>query len=181
MTTIPPMMSHFKTAKSFATQRAAKTPTVTHTPVTPPFFKKSSAQVETSVTHVVLQKSGGLKPVLHNQPKSETVSVRFKGGELPIIRAKALQAGCTTNSYIRASVLGSDYVAPANPELVKALLALNLELTAHGRNINQLAKHLNSHAMTVEQGMAVLESIRRPLIQALQAVKHTLAPNMPTP
>src|SRR5690242_10534553 len=98
---------------------------------------ESFAQVESLV---VPNSCGGLKPVgstkAAKQGSTKTsrgstarkrpapLAVRFSAAELVTIRAKAKSAGCTTNRYIRAAALGSDYRAPLDPELARALLAL---------------------------------------------------------
>jgi len=132
--------------------------------------EKARAQVETSVAHSVQPKSGGLKP----ERKSITHGVRFQPGELEIVRQKAAQISSTINSYIRASVLGSDYKPPVAPELRKLLLAVLRELNAIGRNVNQIARHLNAGLARPEQGIAMLDAIRVPLIRALYKVRDAL-------
>jgi hypothetical protein len=145
------------------------------------FKEKNSVQVETSVAQTVRRKVCGLKPEAKVEKKSATYGVRFKTEELVIVRTKAQLAGCSTNSYIRATVLGSDYKQPINPELQKTLLMLNRELTAQGNNLNQIARHLNEGAATPSQGVAMLDAIRRPLVQALLAVKNALVQKAPQP
>ncbi|MGB9153407.1 MAG: plasmid mobilization relaxosome protein MobC [Alphaproteobacteria bacterium] len=144
-------------------------------------FTKSYAQVATSVTQTVLQKSCELKLKGLEGQKSETCSVRFQAGELAIIRTKAQLAGVSTNSYIRASSLGSAYKQPINPELQRTLLALNRELTAQGNNLNQIAKHMNNGTATPSRGLTILESIRVPLVVALMTVRHALVQGEPQP
>jgi predicted DNA binding CopG/RHH family protein len=117
-------------------------------------LRKSSAQVETSVAHPVRQKSSELKLGDQTERKSQTLGVRFQAEELVIIKLKAQAAGCPTNTYIRAAALKSDYKPPINPELHKTLLAINRELTAQGRNLNQIAKQMNSHGAASQEGMA---------------------------
>ncbi|MFY9286909.1 MAG: hypothetical protein WAO98_00235 [Alphaproteobacteria bacterium] len=84
------------------------------------------------------------------------------------------------NEYIRATALAADYKPKTDPALQNALRMLNRELTAQGRNLNQIAKHLNSGASLVES-VAMLETVRMPLIHALRAVKCALANNAPMP
>lgn len=81
-----------------------------------------------------------------------------------IIRAKAAVAGISVNRFILASALGSDYHPPADPELTRALLRLNRELTAQGNNLNQIARCLNAgQALPVYSAMleALASSLRR--------------------
>jgi hypothetical protein len=144
-------------------------------------FFKSSAQVATSVTQSVLQKSCGLKPKSFNEQKSETCSVRFQAGELAIIKIKAQRAGVSTNTYIRAASLDSDYKQPLTPELKKTLLVVVRELTAQGNNLNQIAKHLNGGMATPNQAMSMLDSIRVPLVRALLAARNAIVQGAPQP
>jgi hypothetical protein len=144
-------------------------------------FAKSYAQVAPSVSHSVSQKACGLKPKAKLEEKSRTITVRFKIEELAVIKTKAQLAKCPTNTYIRAAALGSDYKPPINPELQKTLLAVNRELTSQGNNLNQIAKHLNSGTATPDQTVAMLDSIRVPLIRALLAVKAALVQGSPQP
>lgn len=144
------------------------------------FFLKSCAQVETCVAHPVCHKSGGLKPKSRKNT-SHTTGVRFKAGELEKIRTKAQKAGCSTNTFIRASALGSVYEPPLDPALVKALFTINKELTAQGRNLNQIARQLNSGTVTPSQAVDMVDYIRIPLIRALCAVKNALDQGAPHP
>ena len=137
-------------------------------------LKKSSAQVAVSVAQTVRQKSGELKLKVEKTEKSKTLGIRFQSEELVIVRTKAALAGCTTNSYIRAAALGSNYKPPINPDLRKSLLLLNRELTSQGNNLNQIAKMFNRGEATPVQALAMLDTIRVPLVRALLALKHTL-------
>lgn len=58
--------------------------------------------------------------------------------------ARSEMAGISVNRFVLASTLGSKYRPPADPELLKALFALNRELTAQGNNLNQIARQLNA-------------------------------------
>jgi hypothetical protein len=142
------------------------------------FFKKSYAQVATSLVAMPLAKSSVPAP-----PKRIriTISVQFTEHQRAIIRKKAKDINLSVNAYIKAVALQADYKPPLNPELCKALRDLNAELTAQGRNLNQIAKHLNGGTATLGQGMAMLDSIRGPLVRALQAVKTTLWQAAPQP
>ena len=136
--------------------------------------QNSSAQVATSVTQSVLQKSCGLKPKRFDDQKSETCSVRFRAGELTIIRTEALQAGCDTNTYIRAASLGSDYKQPRDPELLKALNAVVRELTMQGVNLNQIAKHMNSGNVPLDEAEGLIGQIARSMFKAHEAVSRAI-------
>lgn len=88
----------------------------------------------------------------------------YRGNLSQIIRDKARLAGISVNRFVLASTLGSNYRPPANPELIKALFALNRELTAQGNNLNQIARQLNAGLMApsvaVERVDALSESMR---------------------
>ena len=58
---------------------------------------------------------------------------------------------------------------------------LNRELTAQGRNLNQIAKYVNSGTATPSQSIGMLDAIRVPLGRALYAVRNALTPNGPQP
>jgi len=135
---------------------------------------KSYAQVATSVAQSVRQKSGGLKPVGKKDEKSETLGIRFKAGELPIIRTKALLAGCDTNTYIRAASLNSDYKQPRDPELLKAFNAAVRELTMQGVNLNQIAKHLNGGNVPLDEAQGLVGQIARGLFKAHDAIGRAI-------
>ena len=139
---------------------------------------KSYAQVETSLVARPLPKScASAKP----KRKRAILSVEFTEKERSDICEKAKKANLSVNAYIKVSTLNSDYKPPIDPELHEALFALNRELTAQGRNLNQIAKHLNSGKATPSQGVTLLQAIRRPLVQALLAVKNALVHGMPSP
>ena len=128
--------------------------------------EKSYAQVETCVAQSVRHKSCGLKSKGKKKGKSQTLGVRFKDGELASIRIKAMQAGCNTNTYIRASALGSDYKQPRDPELLKALNAAVRELTMQGINLNQIARRMNSENVPLDEAEGLLGTIARSLFKA---------------
>ena len=140
---------------------------------------KSSAQVETCVGHSVRHKSCGLKSEgkKHGKStnrKSQTLGVRFKYGELECIRTKAMQAGCDTNTYIRASALGSDYKQPRDPELIKALNAAIRELNMQGVNLNQIAKRVNSGNVPLGETEGLIGNIARSIFRANDMVSAAI-------
>jgi len=147
--------------------------------VVPP---KSYAQVES----LVVPNSGGLKPggstsqvygggTTASNKRLAPLSVRFSEAELEIVKAKARTVGCSTNSYVRASALGSDYKPPADPELTSALLGLNRELTAQGNNLNQIARRVNGEGATEAQADSLLGMIARSMLRTHRAVRAALA------
>ena len=157
-----------------------------------PFFAKSFAQVETYVAQTVLHKSGALKRKKQIRPKdidgakaapkSELLGVRFRAGELSIVRLKARQAGVSTNAYIRAAAFGSEGRHPRNADLLNVLRALNLELTRQGNNLNQIAKHLNNGAASPTEAEGMLGAIARSHIQTHKKIRAALADGQePTP
>jgi len=109
------------------------------------------------------------------QKRPTPLGVRFRAAEIEIVRAKAKAAGCSTNRYIRASVLGSQYRAPMNPELTRALLGLNRELTAQGNNLNQIARQLNSRQIAPDHGASMLETVGRSLLRTYRDIREVLS------
>lgn len=135
--------------------------------------EKSSAQVETLVAPpVVLPKSGGLKP--RKKERSHPLAVRFNDNELEAVKDKARKAGCTVNSYIRQAALGSDYKPPVDPELHATLLALNLELTRQGNNLNQIARHLNAALLSPSHGESQLAVLARSMLKTHLYIRQAL-------
>ena len=102
------------------------------------------------------------------------LAVRFSAAELATIRAKAKGAGCSTNRYIRAAALGSDYRAPLDPELARALLALRRELAAQGNNLNQIARQLNAGIVLPGQD-ALLDALALSTEETHRAVRRALS------
>jgi hypothetical protein len=137
---------------------------------TTPNFKKSCAQVEIGVTP---PRSGGLKPV--KKKRRNPLTVRLSDSDRERIRGKASRAGCSLNAYVRASVLGSDYTPPADPELTQALLKLNFELTKQGVNINQVARQLNAGLISPAQAEAMMVILTRSTLQIHKAIREAMA------
>jgi hypothetical protein len=139
-------------------------------------FSKSSAQVETLVgpRKVAPPKSCGLKP---KRRRASPVKVRLNESENEQVREEARRAEMSVNAFIKCAILGNRY----DPKMRIQLLSLNRELTAHGRNLNQIAKHLNGGTLAPSQGVAMLDTIRVPLVRALNAVKKALVQGAPQP
>ena len=137
-------------------------------------FSKSSAQVATLVAPQVVQpESGELK--LDPKGRSHPLGVRFSETELALVKAKAKAAGCSTNGYIRAASLGSDYKPPHDPEWTRELHTANRELTAQGNNINQIAKQVNSCTASATDAEGMVGIIARSILQTHRAVRKALA------
>jgi len=148
---------------------------------------KSYAQVETLVLpQAVLPKSGGLKPEMSNryrhpqmQKKSAKrqapLSVRLSDKDRAIIAQKAFNIGYSVNAYMIAAALGSDYKPPIGRDMVMALLTVKRELTAQGRNLNQIAHSHNSNIHTEAETNSMLGIIARPMLKALDAVDAALS------
>lgn len=152
--------------------------------------KRSYAQVESWV----LPNSGGLKPEGNTskakrgntegrevQRRPSPLTVRLTELQRQIIRDKARLAGISVNRFVLASALGSNYRPPADPDLLKALFALNRELTAQGNNLNQIAKQLNAGLITsgvaLKQVNALSESMRITHVAIRKAlVKDSMRP-----
>ena len=114
-------------------------------------------------------------------PKTYPRGVRFSLDEIDTIKERARAAGCSFNAYVRATALGEQYKPPMGKGLRLALLDLNRELTAHGNNINQIARHLNAHIRTPTQANQALEVMRPAYVQTLEAVRNALSYGMEEP
>jgi hypothetical protein len=100
---------------------------------------------------------------------------RFSEEEKEKVRAKAKAASLSVNEYIRTTALRSDYRPPRNKGLTKALLALNLELTRQGNNLNQIAKRVNQGTTAPAEADGMLGIITRSMLQTHKAVRSALA------
>lgn len=139
-----------------------------------PYFKKSYAQVESLVSP---PNSCGLKP--RRRKRRNPLTVRLSDNDREHIRAKAKTAGCSLNAYVRASVLGSDYQPPKDPELAQALLKLNFELTKQGVNFNQIARQLNAGVISPAQAETMIAIIARSTLQIHKAIRQAMAKGKP--
>lgn len=147
---------------------------------------KSYAQVESLVLpHAVLPNSCGLKPEMSNgrhkpqtqkKPKKRPspLSVRLSEKDRAVIAQKAFDIGYSINAYVRASALGSDYKPPISRDMVMALLAVKMELTAQGRNLNQIAHLHNSNIHSEAETNSMLGMIACSLFKAHDAVGAAL-------
>ena len=162
------IISDFKQAKSICTRGST---TVKN--------QKSYAQVDPLVLpQAVLPrgrasaepKQNGLKP-----KRASPISIRFSEAEREIVGTKARSVGCSVNAYVRAATLGSRYRPPYDPALRQAILLLNRELTAHGNNLNQIAKRLNSDTTTPAHETARLNGLATSLLRTLAVVRSTLS------
>ncbi len=147
---------------------------------------KSYAQVESLVVpQAVLPNSCGLKPGMSNtqrKPKKKKnstkrpapLSIRLSEKDRAIIAQKAFNIGYSVNAYVRAAALGSDYKPLISRDMVLALLAVRWELTAQGRNLNQIAHRLNSDIHSEAETNSMLGVIARSLLKAHEAVGAAL-------
>ncbi len=96
----------------------------------------------------------GRRPGLRKQhPTYQSYGVKLKTEELELIRAKAVAIDMTVNAYIRAAALGEDYIPKPPPWLRQTLLKFYMELCAQGRNLNQLARSVNSGHISAEAAL----------------------------
>lgn len=150
-------------------------------------FKKSYAQVDPLVSPEWVSpkglasaepkqdKNGGdQKGGAGRTGRSNPLTVRLSKSEREIIRAKADKAGCSVNAYVKTVVLGSAYKPAMDPELRRTLLDLNRELTAQGRNLNQIAKQLNSGQATAPEAEMMIDVLSRSLLRTHQCVRKAL-------
>jgi len=94
--------------------------------------------------------------------------------EADYIEAKAQRAKMSISGYLRSITLGPDYQSPHDPERIGALLKLNRELTIQGHQLKQIAEHLNSGTMNLEESMSLLKSLRDPLVKSLKNLQPML-------
>ncbi len=127
---------------------------------------KSYAQVAGLVGHEVSPRVAPLTTLAGRGPKPrkqkrayQSYGVKLKTEELELIRAKAAAIDMTVNAYIRATALGEDYIPKPPPWQRELLLKLYVELAAQGRNLNQLARSVNSGHISAEA--ALLAADRR--------------------
>ena len=195
-----PMLAQFRTARTAccllhkATSANATSPCITlpfsvtvHAsiqtalPTVGIFAPKSYAQVETSVSpQVVSPKSGELKldhgcVAFRKEKRRNPLTVRLSDAERAIIEAKAKATGCTTNGFVRAAALSSDYKPVRDADLTKALLSINREFTAQGNNLNQIAKHLNGGTASPAEADGMLGIIARSMLQTHKTIRAALA------
>jgi hypothetical protein len=151
------------------------------------FFKKSYAQVETSVGQNVPsksceQRSRGRKSKSKHRKYPPPLRVRYPTYEERdgVIRA-AMEAGFkSVSSYLRALSRGPGYKPPRDPELTRALLLVNRELTRQGNNLNQIAKHKNSGG-TAAEAEGMLGIVARSMLQTHKALRQVLSQGNPEP
>jgi hypothetical protein len=166
--------TQFRTARSL-TSRTIMSAVIPPT-IDEPYFAKSYAQVATSVLpQAVIPKSCELKL---KSKRPSPLTLRVSENQKAIIRTKAKTAGTSVNHFVLASTLGSDYRPPKDPELVRALMALNRELTAQGNNINQIAHQRNASLITDAQADSMLDILGRSLLRTHTAVRDALSHGM---
>jgi hypothetical protein len=143
---------------------------------------KSYAQVESWVSpQGGVTNSGGLKPEEKQTAKKKNtrrranpLTVRLSEKDRAIIAQKAFSIGYSVNAYVRAAALGSHYKPPIGRDMVMALLAVKRELTAQGRNLNQIAHSHNTNIHSEAETNSMLGVITRSLLKAHEAVSSAL-------
>jgi len=168
---IQPQFRAARSLTSRATVSAVIPPTIDE-----PYFAKSYAQVATSVLpQAVIPKSCELKL---KSKRPSPLTLRVSENQKAIIRTKAKAAGISVNHFLLASALSSDYRPPKDPDLVRALMALNRELTAQGNNLNQIAHQRNATLITDAQADSMLDILGRSLLRTHTAVRDALSHGM---
>jgi len=119
------------------------------------------------------------KPTPRTRP--HPLGVRFSATELEIVKAKARAAGCSVNSYIRASTLRSDYKPPRDPELTEFMRLYYREYRMQGNNANQIARYCNMGAISPAEAMSGFEAYRQETARIMRAVLQKLANGDPEP
>ncbi len=152
--------------------------------ITKPNFRKSYAQVASSVAHPVAHgvaphSTAGLRPRPPKQNVHCTHGLRLRPGELDLIRTKAAELDMTVNAYIRAKALGEDYIEKPPSWMRDALLKLYVELAAQGNNLNQLARNVNRGLLSAESALATADRQRLPLFMVMEHIQTALAGRRP--
>jgi hypothetical protein len=189
-----PVQLQFRAARSLCWTPQRLPPKLTSKPVIQPetdavihgpLDEESYAQVE---SFVLQNSTGGAEPAgitcavdgedRENEPvkrPASPVTIRFSEQQKEILEAKAKNAGISVSELIRTAVLGSDYSPPLDPVLAQELLAVRRELAAHGNNLNQMARQINSGRLPSAEGNTMLDRLGRALLRAYDAVHMTLA------
>ena len=112
------------------------------------------------------------KPKKKRIYKGKQVNVRFTDEEYAILEAKAKAAGLTVPYILKRAVLEKK-ISPKKPPKVSDEIALSIasELRHIGRNINQVAKHLNSGGNVHMGLLEALEGILKGLRYIWRALK----------
>jgi hypothetical protein len=149
-----------------------------------PFFSKSSAQVATYVGQNVPHKScerrsKGVKHPAKPTKYPSPLRVRYPTYEdRDKVFETAKQAGYkSVSAYLRDVSLEPYKVLapPTDPELTKALLALNKELTSQGNNLNQLAKQMNGGKASPAEADGALGVLARSMLGTHRAIRQALS------
>jgi hypothetical protein len=106
---------------------------------------------------------------------------RYSEEEKDIVIAKVVAAGLSVNEFIRALTLSEHYRPPRDPELVKALLMLNRELTSQGGNLNQIAHKRNANLIDEAETDSLLGLMARAYLQTHRAVRKALTQGLEEP
>ncbi len=105
----------------------------------------------------------------------QSYGVKLKTEELELIRAKAAAIDMTVNAYIRATALGEDYIPKPPPWQREQLLKLYVELAAQGRNLNQLARSVNSGHISAEAALLAVDRQRAAMSKLFDDIGSALA------
>lgn len=131
---------------------------------------KSCTQVESFVSHENgSQDSGELKL---DETRTSRIVIRFTKEEKEYVGIQAEKARMPVSHYVRLTLLKRPSLDPERNEL---LHKANFELTKQGTNLNQIAKHLNAGAVSIERGDSMLAMIARSLLSAHRVIQQALA------
>lgn len=116
------------------------------------------------------------RPPLDVRPKSEAVRVRLDHDEKAAFNALAEKLGVTASSLHRRLINEAVGAGPQVFEVELAeLLDANRQLSAIGRNINQIARAINRGSVVVEPIVAEdLSSVRAAVDQQKLAVRNMI-------
>ena len=96
--------------------------------------------------------------------KGKQVNVRFTDEEYSELKAKAEAAGLTVPHVVK-NAIRNKRITPKKPPKISDEIALSIasELRHIGRNINQIAKHLNSGGNVTKEHTEAFERVRKGL------------------
>ena len=160
---VPPTRSMFKAA-----QRLLLTRIPTEMPVDPS-LKSSPAKP-------------GFLSLRKRKPKKEArkrQSIDLCQSEFELIRMKAMALDLKLNDYMRAKLLGEDYIEKPPSWLRDLLIKIYSELSTQGSNLNRLVRNVNVYSHSAEDALEMAERQRMPLFKAMQKLELALTGQKP--
>jgi hypothetical protein len=132
--------------------------------------RNSAAQVDSFVSQQAgSQPYCGLKP---SESRRYRIVIRFTAAERSRIVGQSLDARLTVSQFVRLSLLNNPRL---DPERNRLLHRINYQLSRHGTNLNQIAKHLNMATISPDQAAHAVAVLRQDYSDAYKAVCTALA------